>query len=419
MAGVRGTLIDTGRKDKGMEAVKLNLGCGYRPMQGYINIDLKRGQQAYPLNISEGTADEIRAAHLLEHFPHKQVLDVVKNWASKLKVGGVLKIAVPDFGKIVRNYQEGRGGNVLLHTMGDQNDKENFHKCIFDEESLTGILKAAGLEEIKQWESDNDDTSADPITLNLQGTKRQSTEGAAAPATKIHAVMSVPRLMFTDCIFSAIRAFIPLGIQMDQGQGVFWEQVLTRMIEPRLEDGTEYIFTVDYDTWFTKNHVMRLCQLMMEHPEADAIVPLQMVREGEWPLMALERQDLKPGEVQLASVQELEQELVPLESGHFGLTLFKTSAFRRLKKPWFLAKPGPDQSWNEGRLDPDIAFWANFKQSGCKVFLAPEVKIGHLQLMCTFPGTLGENWKPQHYFTHRCNEDQLPRHCIPKVELKT
>jgi hypothetical protein len=76
------------------------------------------------------------------------------------------------------------------------------------------------------------------------------------------------------------------------------------------------------------------------------------------------------------------------------LTVFRKSCFAKVKKPWFIPKPAPDGTWNDGRFDEDVMFWHNFKESGCKLGLATNVKIGHLQLMVTYPGKLENDWKP-------------------------
>jgi 2-polyprenyl-3-methyl-5-hydroxy-6-metoxy-1,4-benzoquinol methylase len=60
-----------------------------------------------PGNRADGSVDVIRASHILEHFP-AQVPAVLKHWAAKLKPGGVLKIAVPDFAWIAQAYLDRR-----------------------------------------------------------------------------------------------------------------------------------------------------------------------------------------------------------------------------------------------------------------------------------------------------------------------
>lgn len=397
--------------------IKLNLGAGDTKIKGYISIDRKFGKEAYPLDCPDNSVNVIRASHVLEHFGHRQMFEVVRHWIKKLKIGGILKIAVPDFRKIAQHYVEGQKINVLGYTMGGQIDENDYHKSLFDSIVLYQLLEAAGLEDIKSWESEIDDCAALPISLNLQGTKRKEYELsplAELQNKKIKAVMSMPRLAFTDNLFSAMRGVLPLGIELERGQGVFWGQILTRMIEKHLGDGTEWIFTLDYDTWFLKPHVLRLCQLMATNPQADAITSVQIQRDGDLPLVS-KREGKKP--LAVVPLEEFKKPLIEVTTGHFGLTLFRVSAFKKLIKPWFWSKPGPDKSWNEGRQDEDIYFWHNFNKSGCKLFMANEVFIGHMQQVCTFAGLPEQNWKPIHVYMNDVEHKGPPAHCVPSISF--
>jgi hypothetical protein len=92
-------------------------------------------------------------------------------------------------------------------------------------------------------------------------------------------------------------------------------------------------------------------------------------------------------------------------------------AIKKLKKPWFLGIPDPEGSWNEGRTDDDIYFWQNFAKCGLKAYLAPNVKIGHLQLGVTFPGKVEDNFKPIHHYVTDVKKGIHPDDYIPKLEV--
>ena len=57
--------------------VKLNLGGGHQKIPGYTNLDRKLGSEVYPLDYEDGTVDEIRASHILEHFSHREAPEVL------------------------------------------------------------------------------------------------------------------------------------------------------------------------------------------------------------------------------------------------------------------------------------------------------------------------------------------------------
>ena len=115
--------------------------------------------------------------------------------------------------------------------MGGQNDENDFHSCIFDTDSLTMILEASGLVDIKPWESDIQDCAGLPISLNLMGRKPDPSETKAI-GRKISAIMSMPRLTFTDTMTCIFRHIVAKGIPFNRSSGVFWGQCLTMSPHP-------------------------------------------------------------------------------------------------------------------------------------------------------------------------------------------
>lgn len=405
--------------------LKLNLGSGDVKIPGFENIDRKFGHEVFPLDsggdrIADDSVDEIRASHILEHFGSKNAYDVVKHWVSKLKPGGLIKIAVPDCRKVFEGYLNRQAGQQFPtsgYLMGGQTDENDFHKSIYDEPALRQLMKAAGLIDVEPWTDDIQDCAALPISLNLQGVKGsvENTKQVKFDCSKIKAVMSMPRLAFTDNLFCAMRALLPYGIELSRGVGVFWGQLLTRVIQKALAQGAEYIITLDYDTWFRREHVMALIKLMLEFPEADAIIPVQIMREQNSPLVGV--RDDQGRVVKELTPKQMSGDLTQIASGHFGLSLFKASVFEKLKKPWLHSVPSPEGDWGEGRQDDDIAFWNNFANVGLKAFMANKVTIGHLQMMCTFAGTQENGWKPVHVYMNDIEEGKIPAHCIPEIDL--
>ena len=84
--------------------MKLNIGCGNKKLEGYINID--GNPKAKPdkvHNIIEGlpfkdnAIDEIRASHVLEHLEGEGFFKLMEEAHRVLKVGGVFKIRVPHY----------------------------------------------------------------------------------------------------------------------------------------------------------------------------------------------------------------------------------------------------------------------------------------------------------------------------------
>ncbi len=169
-------LLDDGK-------LRLNLGSGKMEIPGYTNIDRKDGKEAYPLDCPDESADVIRASHILEHFGFREVHNVVRDWVRVLKPGGLLKIGVPDFEYIIRQYQTNGQFPWPAYLFGGQGDENDFHKVPFIERDLTNLLKECGLDKITRWTSEISDCAALPVSLNLQGIKPKQAEAKpAAPA---------------------------------------------------------------------------------------------------------------------------------------------------------------------------------------------------------------------------------------------
>lgn len=147
--------------------MKLNIGCGRQPIEGYVNLDSK--SCIFPLNYSE--VDVIRASHVLEHFDCMTSVDVVCNWVSCLKIGGILKIAVPDFDDLIRRRNLGQDLDYEGIIMGGQTDELDYHKSIWTLIKLKTIMEGAGLTDIRTWQSEIVDCASLPFSLNLQGVR--------------------------------------------------------------------------------------------------------------------------------------------------------------------------------------------------------------------------------------------------------
>lgn len=357
--------------------MKLNLGAGETAIDGFESRDGKRGDVIFPLAEADGSIEEIRASHVLEHFPHRQGPEVLKDWVRALKPGGVLKIAVPDFERIVAAYLEGREIPTEAFVMGGQVDEADFHRAIFDEEHLARMLRAAGLVGVRRWKSEIADCAALPISLNLAGTK------PGGPRPKIAAVMSAPRLAFSDNL-GCVAQLAKLGVPVRKVTGAFWGQCLTRAIEESLaEHRPEWILTIDYDTVWTPDQLHALLDVAARHPDAAAIAPVQCKRGATTPLFFIRGKD---GHAQGQIAREaLDDELVQVTSAHFGLTLVNAAALAEIERPWFAASPDADGRWGEGRMDDDIWFWRQLERADLPAFIAPRVVVGHLELMVMWP----------------------------------
>lgn len=89
----------------------LNLGCGSRFHPEWINLDLfpahdsvKTYDLGQPLPFEDETFDVVYHSHVLEHLRKNEVLPFLRECRRVLKVGGILRIALPDLENIAKSY---------------------------------------------------------------------------------------------------------------------------------------------------------------------------------------------------------------------------------------------------------------------------------------------------------------------------
>ena len=139
------------------QSIKLNIGCGRRVLDGWINVDTKsRGNapdvdaDVRELPFPDNYADEVMAIHLIEHFYIWEVPDVVNEWKRVLKPGGKLVIECPDLEKTIKHMYEGRHEPQLtmwpLYGDPSHQDPLMCHKWGYNAHSLIMLLKHIGFD---------------------------------------------------------------------------------------------------------------------------------------------------------------------------------------------------------------------------------------------------------------------------------
>ena len=364
------------------EAIKLNIGAGDQELPGFTPIDRKGGKEAYPLaDYADGSVDEILASHVLEHFPRQDVPKVLGEWARVLRPGGRIRVAVPDMKWCLQQYAAGIPIDIEGYLMGGQTDANDFHRALFDEPGLIDMMRSVRLIRPRRWVSEEDDFASQPVSLNI--------EAVRAPADfhfpKTAAILSVGRFGYSDYHDCVTKSLFSLGVSWISAKGADWGKTLEQGIGAMLKasPGAEIILVNDWDTLYATEAVKQIIRLAAEYPEYSAIVPLQSKR-GDGKVM-FKPASQKSGEENSISLAELEPELVPIVSGHFGCTALRVEALKTIPHPWFFAQPNKDGLWEEGSTDVDIHFWNQFAKAGHKAALATRVSVGHINEMVAWP----------------------------------
>jgi predicted SAM-dependent methyltransferase len=140
--------------------IKIHLGCGKRYIPDFVHIDVRKFPHVdYIASVDkldmfkDNSVDLIYACHLLEHFRRNETENVLREWYRVLKPGGILRIAVPDFEKLVEVYLKYKDLRLILGPLvGGQDYPENTHYRVFDFETLSEVLKKIGFKNVYKYD---------------------------------------------------------------------------------------------------------------------------------------------------------------------------------------------------------------------------------------------------------------------------
>lgn len=391
-------------------SVKLNIGAGSTVIDGFTPIDRKLGSEAYPLPYPDGSVDEIRASHILEHFTFADSQKALAEWCRVLKPGGRIRLAVPDLEAAAKADPD----EWPFIVMGGQTGPDDIHKSAWNENRLRAHMEHFGLQQIKRWESPNTDTAAHPCSLNLEGVKAlpqptrylhsdgrsevidsTTLENGKALTVKVGAYLTLPRYEAVAARTVITEALKPHKLDLTTTQGVFWGQCMQRMFQDAVDKGIDWILSLDSDSLFTAKQLSQLMQIMAANPHIDALAALQCRRGGKYPL-------LTTGTGIQDEHVEVDGRPIKVTTAHFGLTLIRVESLKQVAKPWFKAEPSADGDWNDDRLDDDIWFWHQWRLAGKTIYVAPSVSIGHLEETVA---VFDEHMQGKHIYMHEWRKD--------------
>lgn len=156
---------------KSPDGVKLNLGCGDKILPGYVNVDVAPSRAGRKPDVlcdlqyldpfPDNAVDEVLAVHVVEHFWRWEVVEVLREWVRVLKPGGKMILECPNIRRACEQFltdpAKGAGpGSEGQRTMwvfyGDPAWKDPLmvHRWGYTPESLTEVMKEAGLVNIRQ-----------------------------------------------------------------------------------------------------------------------------------------------------------------------------------------------------------------------------------------------------------------------------
>ena len=136
--------------------IKINLGCGWRNFgRDWTHIDggdythLDKTHRDLELSkFANNSIDLVYASHLIAYFDKVELKRLLKEWHKKIKRGGVLRLATPDFAAMSKLYTQGKINLVdiegPLYGKMMMGEETIYHKITYDLNTLTDLLEEAG-----------------------------------------------------------------------------------------------------------------------------------------------------------------------------------------------------------------------------------------------------------------------------------
>jgi SAM-dependent methyltransferase len=153
------------------QSLRLNLGCGDKILPGYVNVDVAPSRAGKSPDVlcdlhrldpfASGSADEVMAIHVVEHFWRWEVVDVLREWGRVLKPGGRMILECPnlltaceellkDPTAAARPGREGQRTMWVFYGDPAWRDPLMCHRWNYTPESLGEVMREAGISNVRQ-----------------------------------------------------------------------------------------------------------------------------------------------------------------------------------------------------------------------------------------------------------------------------
>jgi len=150
---------------------RLNLGCGDKILEGYVNVDVAPSRAGRSPDVlcdlhrlepfATDSCDEVMAIHVVEHFYRWEVIDVLREWLRVLKPGGRMILECPNLltacETLLNDPQaaagpgpEGQRSMWVLYGDPAWRDPLMCHRWNYTPDSLRALMAEAGLVNVHQ-----------------------------------------------------------------------------------------------------------------------------------------------------------------------------------------------------------------------------------------------------------------------------
>jgi len=134
----------------------LDIGCGESAKKGDIGLDFRKTSSvdvvadAHMLPFKNECFDHVYSSHLIEHFGHREVINVLVEWVRVLKRNGIIEIRCPDLRARALLFFLNPSWQNVKDIYGEQDYVGNQHRCGFSFGLLKHLLESCGIRDVKR-----------------------------------------------------------------------------------------------------------------------------------------------------------------------------------------------------------------------------------------------------------------------------
>jgi predicted SAM-dependent methyltransferase len=140
--------------------IKFNVGCGKRNWPGWVNVDGADLPHIHDHDITlkyqpNDYIDLLYSSHLIAYFDREEADELLAGWYKKIKPGGVLRLATPNFSKLMYIYNSFGAYSQIegpLYGRMEMNGQFIYHKTCYTDGYLRELLKYVGFRNVHRYD---------------------------------------------------------------------------------------------------------------------------------------------------------------------------------------------------------------------------------------------------------------------------
>ena len=155
----------------------LDIACGENKKKGAIGLDTRKIDtvdivaDGRMLPFRDESFNHVYSSHLIEHFSHREVSNILVEWVRVLRRNGIIEIRCPDLRARALLFILNPSWQNVKDIYGAQDYEGNTHKCGFSFGLLKDLLESSGIKDVKRVIKGYKGLPFIPDCLHVRGVK--------------------------------------------------------------------------------------------------------------------------------------------------------------------------------------------------------------------------------------------------------